>query len=71
MTRATFELLFATAAARRNGHALYVGLRSQCAREWVSQRLHSKVLATARRVFEEPNLCVVYEVQRGPPSQLC
>lgn len=63
MTRATFDLWFAGASARRDGDTLSIQLQNQQAVEWVSHRLQDKVLATVRRIFEEPDLSIAYEVR--------
>jgi hypothetical protein len=63
MTRATFEAWLATATARREGDALVIQLATRQAKAWVSRRLHGLVCRTVRRVFDDGDLAITYEVR--------
>ncbi len=63
MTRATFETWMATATARRRGDTLVIELATRQAMEWVSHRLHGLVCRTVRRVLDERDLAIAYEVR--------
>jgi DNA-binding transcriptional MocR family regulator len=49
--------------ARRDADTLFLQLPNERAVAWVNNRLHAKILATVRRVFEEDELSVAYEVR--------
>lgn len=62
ITRSAFEEWFAESVGRLKGNTVVVGLEDKRTVDWVSHRLHQTLLRTVRRVLDDHDLEVVYDV---------